>query len=333
VRWLMTTRLYRWTLGFGLLAALQPPCPAAPPITPSVNYIIPNHCGSVIPDANSTGTMTLAVSPIPGGTRTVSSPGPTLWYGGPVCLGAFTITGAQGDSWTVTHAGSGTITLTLTGSSPPKTMTVNYSSVTLALTSPQKFPAGPANSSTTTQPQYFGFTVNARTASLNPAGTYTGTLTLTVKDTTNNKSISPGFAIAIKVDHTPISLTKNADLAFGAVFRSTGGGTVAMDPTGARTPSGVTVTGLKPVAPASFTVAGSTGAAYSITLPPVTPQILLTGPGTSMLVDGFVSSPSGSGILDSTGHQTLTVGATLHVNPNQADGDYTGTFPVTVTYN
>ena len=53
----------------------------------------------------------------------------------------------------------------------------------------------------------------------------------------------------------------------------------------------------------------------------------------SMLVDGFVSSPSGSGILDSTGHQTLTVGATLHVNPNQADGDYTGTFPVTVTYN
>ena len=157
MRRLMTTRLYRWTLGLGLLAALQPPCPAAASITPSVNYIITNNCGSVVPDAQNAGTMTLAVSPIPAGTRNVSHPGPTLWYGGPVCLGAFTITGAQGDNWSVTpYSSSGTITLTLTGSSPPKTMTVNYSSVTLALTSPQKCPAGPANSSTTTQPEPAG---------------------------------------------------------------------------------------------------------------------------------------------------------------------------------
>ena len=43
--------------------------------------------------------------------------------------------------------------------------------------------------------------------------------------------------------------------------------------------------------------------------------------------------PSGAGQLDALGNQTLTIGATLNVGANQAPGDYSGSFSVTVAYN
>ena len=46
----------------------------------------------------------------------------------------------------------------------------------------------------------------------------------------------------------------------------------------------------------------------------------------------FTSTPDAQSTLDATS-ETLTVGATLNVEPDQAAGTYEGTFDVTVQYN
>jgi hypothetical protein len=137
---------------------------------------------------------------------------------------------------------------------------------------------------------------------------------------------------------TPISIAKDAggDLNFGNVAVSaTTGGTVVLPTSGVRTKTGgVTlpvVTGT--VNAASFTVTGSGTSTYSISLP--TSDVTLTGtPSGTMIVNTFVSTPSGTGALTG-GTQVVKVGATLNVTAAQPAGTYTnaaGLF-VTVNYN
>jgi hypothetical protein len=85
------------------------------------------------------------------------------------------------------------------------------------------------------------------------------------------------------------------------------------------------------VSAASFTVTGTTGYTYSITLPA---SASLTGPGPAMTADTFVSSPTvaAGGVLTG-GTQTLYVGATLNVGASQTAGTYTTPAPFTVTVN
>ena len=137
---------------------------------------------------------------------------------------------------------------------------------------------------------------------------------------------------------TPISISKDAggDLNFGNVAVSAAtGGTVVLPTSGVRTQTGgVTlpvVTGT--VNAASFTVTGSGTSTYSISLP--TSDVTLTGtPSGTMIVNTFISTPSGTGALTG-GTQVVKVGATLHVAAAQPAGTYTnaaGLF-VTVNYN
>ena len=137
---------------------------------------------------------------------------------------------------------------------------------------------------------------------------------------------------------TPISITKTIDLNFGNVAVSaTTGGTVILDPSGARTTGGgggVTLpatTGT--VAAASFDVAGAASFTYAITLPSTT--VTISSGSNSMNVTSFTSSPASTGTLSTGGTQTLTVGATLAVAAGQAPGVYTNAtgIPVTVNYN
>ena len=83
--------------------------------------------------------------------------------------------------------------------------------------------------------------------------------------------------------------------------------------------------------PATFDVQGDANATYAITLPT---SVVLTGSSSgSMVVDSFTSTPSGTGLLDSTANETLFVAGTLNVGSNQAYGSYTGQMTVTVAYN
>lgn len=131
----------------------------------------------------------------------------------------------------------------------------------------------------------------------------------------------------------PIGISNTTPMNFGNIAVSAALGTVAMDPAGARTPSGgctlPVVTG-GPTA-AVFNVTGAANYTYAITLPAVATNI--TGPGPAMAVDTWTSTPSGTGTLSAAGAETLTVGATLNVAGSQTAGNYTSVTPFTVTVN
>lgn len=153
--------------------------------------------------------------------------------------------------------------------------------------------------------------------------------------TTTAFAQSTASAIATANVITPISIAKNADMAFGnlAVQAATGG-TVVLAPAGTRSRTGgvslPATTGS--VTAASFTVTGNGNYGYSITLP-TTLTLTHSGGIESMVADNFTSTPSGNGTL-SSGTQNISVGATLNVNSGQLAGAYTsGNFDVTVNYN
>ncbi len=135
---------------------------------------------------------------------------------------------------------------------------------------------------------------------------------------------------------TPIAIAQMADLNFGNIVAGTGAGTVTVSPTtGDRSSKGDVI--LPTATPgtfnaAEFTVTGLANATYAITLPESI-NISETGGTTTMTVDNFTSNPSGTGTLAANGKQTLSVGARLNVDADQAAGEYAGEFTVTVAYN
>ena len=139
-----------------------------------------------------------------------------------------------------------------------------------------------------------------------------------------------GTANASAVILTPISITKNVDLAFGDVYPdAAAAGTVTVDAAGTRSAGGAAALGATAGAAAQFAVSGEASAAYTITLPAA--AVTLTSGADTMTVDAF--STDGTGTLDGTGNENINVGATLNVGVNQPAGTYSGTFDVTVNYN
>lgn len=128
-----------------------------------------------------------------------------------------------------------------------------------------------------------------------------------------------------------IDITGVSSLDFGSVIATTSGGTVTVAPNGSTTFAGVFGFGAASSSPAVFSVKriGKGNPHYSIILPART---TLTGNnGGTMVVDGFLSTPAGTGQMKPPAAvDTLEVGATLRVGQNQLPGSYNGTFLVTV---
>lgn len=132
---------------------------------------------------------------------------------------------------------------------------------------------------------------------------------------------------------TPIAIEKTTDMNFGNVIAGTAIGTVQLSVNNTRTPlGGVTLPTATPgtISAAVFSVSGLVGSTYSISLPS---SLNITSSGNTMLVDGFVSTPTTTGLLGEGGTQVLTVGATLHVGVSQAAGTYTNASGLSVTVN
>lgn len=130
-----------------------------------------------------------------------------------------------------------------------------------------------------------------------------------------------------------LTLTNPASgLSFGDIFTDATGGTVTLSPTSVRSTTGPVLAGTGIVSAASFDVTGKRNATYAITLPS-NGTVSLAGPvgSTPMPVSAFTASAAGT--LSAAGAQSFTVGASLSVGANQTDGDYNGTFSVTVAYN
>ncbi|MDQ3059205.1 MAG: DUF4402 domain-containing protein [Pseudomonadota bacterium] len=128
------------------------------------------------------------------------------------------------------------------------------------------------------------------------------------------------------------TLVSTGALSFGAFVAGTGG-TIAVSTAGGRSKTGGVL--LMPQGggtAAQFTVSGTAGAIYAITLPVNGTVTLSDGNNHTMALNNFVSDPNAA-VLLSGGTQWLRVGATLSVGPTQAPGHYSGAFAVTVHYN
>ena len=145
-----------------------------------------------------------------------------------------------------------------------------------------------------------------------------------------NSASVKGTAIYV----VPITIAKATDLNFGNIQIGSTAGTVVLTPAGVRTKSGgvslLSPTGTIQVA--SFTVSGSPSSTYTISLPS---SYTISSGAKNMTVNAFTSSPSGSGVLSTSGSQTINVGATLNVGASQTPGTYTNAtgFNLTVNYN
>jgi len=129
----------------------------------------------------------------------------------------------------------------------------------------------------------------------------------------------------------PLAITKTVDLNFGIAAVDGTPGTVVLTPAGVRSRTGgVTLSASNPgtVTAASFTVTGTTGYTYAITLPS-TPTTVTSG-ANNMTVSTFTSTPTPTGTLGAAG-QIVTVGATLNVGASQVAGTYLSATPFTVT--
>ncbi len=128
-----------------------------------------------------------------------------------------------------------------------------------------------------------------------------------------------------------LSVSQTAALKFGAMTTGSTSGSASISTSGGRTCSGgVQCLATDNGGPARFTVSGDPLTNYTITLP--SSITLSDGASHSMTVDSFVDSLGGTGTTNSSGSDSFTVGATLHVNAGQPVGGYSGEFSVTVNY-
>ncbi len=138
----------------------------------------------------------------------------------------------------------------------------------------------------------------------------------------------------------PLSFFKVNDLDFGSIIASGTAGTVRLAPDGTRTRTGgVTLAG-NGGEPARFAGLGTPNRQVNISLGSNT--IWITGPGVRMRVRDFEIGSTPTAILSTTptrfsiasalGNYNFPVGGTLEVGANQAPGDYSGTFTITLNY-
>lgn len=127
----------------------------------------------------------------------------------------------------------------------------------------------------------------------------------------------------------PLRLSNVTAMYFGTVAPSlTADDTVVLGPSGDKTCGSELTCLTDDHTAASFNVTGADNTSYTIDLPSTVN--LANGNGVAMTVDGFNGSKE-SGTL-ANGADTFDVGGTLNVAANQATGEYTGSFIVTVEY-
>lgn len=139
-----------------------------------------------------------------------------------------------------------------------------------------------------------------------------------------------------------ITLAQTAALHFGTMAIPTGAVDLLLTTGNVRTPSvpgNITLLAQSPASTnAAYTVTGSIGATYAITLPGDN-TVTITEGSTPMHVDGFQAKTTSAGsngltgTLNGSGSDSFVIGATLKLANAQPFGVYSGTFDVTVSYN
>ncbi|MEL0156776.1 DUF4402 domain-containing protein [Sphingopyxis sp.] len=156
--------------------------------------------------------------------------------------------------------------------------------------------------------------------------------------TTSPQSTTQAQAEAIV--RRPRSFFTVTDLDFGESISPGSAGTVRLAPDGTRSRTGGATLAGSSGEPARFAGLGSYNRQVNISLG--SNSIWITGPGQRMRVRDFEigstptailsTSPTRFRITSALGNYNFPVGATLEVNANQAPGDYSGTFTITLNY-
>jgi hypothetical protein len=131
---------------------------------------------------------------------------------------------------------------------------------------------------------------------------------------------------------TPLTINESTRMNFGRVVSSASGGTVTILAASdtANVTGGVVALGTNPsIARGVFAITGTGNQPYTVTLP--ASPVNVTSGASTMSVGTFTIQGGTSRTL-SSGTDTLRLGATLTLGPNQAAGVYTGIYSVTVSY-
>lgn len=122
-----------------------------------------------------------------------------------------------------------------------------------------------------------------------------------------------------------VTVTNSSDLQFGTIVTGASAATVAINAAGVRTcGAGLVCSGTSTAA--AFAVTGTTGQIVTVSVPAT---ISLTS-GTNSMSATLAASAASLTLVANAG--SFSVGGTLSVGANQADGDYAGTFSATVNY-
>jgi hypothetical protein len=132
-----------------------------------------------------------------------------------------------------------------------------------------------------------------------------------------------------------IAISKVSDLVFGRVAApASGSGTVVIDAiTGAQSSTNGVATFASPSpSRAAFNVTGEGGQAFSVTVPA---SFVMSGPQsmTVTTTSSVTGSPLLSGSLGAAGSFIFGVGGSAAISSTTLNGDYAGSFTVTVAYN
>ncbi len=126
-----------------------------------------------------------------------------------------------------------------------------------------------------------------------------------------------------------IELSELQDLQFGAVALQNGqSDVVTLSASGDANASTASLLSGSTSQSAIFTASGAPNAVDSLTFQ----NGFLTGAGSSMNVNNFTHSAGTSPQMDGSGALIFNVGADLEINEDQAAGNYSGTYQVTVNY-
>ncbi len=121
-----------------------------------------------------------------------------------------------------------------------------------------------------------------------------------------------------------ITVAKTSDLDFGTIVTGAAASTVIVSPAGART-CGVGLVCTNAVTAAGFGIVGTTGSVVTL----ASDASVTLNSGANSMTAALLTSAATRTL---TGVDSFTVGGTLAVGANQADGAYSGTFTVTVNY-
>ena len=147
-------------------------------------------------------------------------------------------------------------------------------------------------------------------------------------------------AEATVVAVSPLSLVKVDDLEFGNLIPGTAGGTAVVSTAGVRTTTGTVVAAGGTVSNAEFQGYGTRNRFVFVSTASTAYTLNRVGGGATMVMNQLTLQADnltpfffpGLFRINSTDVITLRIGATLNIAPNQQEGRYEGTFPITMNY-